>query len=204
LVLASTLTLLGCAGKSTVINEKGKASTYQNVDDNSNKTIGIGIESQDISSIVDKMLRDIVNAPQFNSSKKPRIIIDSKYFNNQSSSRINKDMIVDKLLVNLNRAAQGRMFFLDRENLEMVVDERELKREGELSKGNLGNTDKILGADYRLTGKILSLDTLDNSSGEESRYHQIIFKLIDLETSAVVWSNMYEFKKASASNVVYR
>ena len=205
--MLSILLLLfsGCTVKTNVLNEAGKKSVYESVDTPSADIQGIGIESQDIAGMVDKMMRDIVSTG-FIVNKKipPRIIIDSKYFKNQSSSRINKNMITERLLINLNRAAKGRMVFLEREELEMVTDERELKREGHVSRGNLGNLKKIHGADYRLTGKIMSLDKLDNRSGMESRYHQITFKLVDLESSAVVWSNLYEFKKSTAANIIYR
>jgi len=195
----------GCVQTTEALNIKGKETIYKSVDDASTKTQGVGIESQDIAGMVDKMIRDILSSPQIiHGNTIPRVIIDSKYFNNESSSRINKNIITEKLLVNLNRAANGKMYFLDRENIEMVVDERELKRDGKISNGSMGNVKKILGADYRLTGKIMSLDTLDNRNGEESRYHQITFKLIDLETGGLVWTNMYEFKKEAASNVVYR
>lgn len=200
-----SLLVIGCTPSSTVINSKGKASVYEDVDSSSPSIQGNGIESQDIVGMVDLMMRDIVSTGFLvNRSTPPRIIIDSKYFKNQSSSRINKDLITERLLIQLNRASQGRMIFLERENIEMIVDERELKREGSISSGSMGNVDKIHGADYRLTGKIMSLDALNNKTGDESKYHQITFKLIDLETSALIWSNMYEFKKTSASNVIYR
>lgn len=197
--------LNGCSITSNIINEKGKPSVYEDIGNSSQKTEGNGIESQDIVGMVDKMLRDILSTGFLvNKAVPPKIIIDSKYFKNQSSSRINKNLITERLLVNLNRSSKGRMIFLDREDIEMVVDERELKREGQVSIGNLGNSLMISGADYRLTGKIMSLDTLNNNNGNETKYHQISFKLIDLETGALVWTNMYEFKKTAASNVIYR
>jgi len=201
-----SLALVGCVTTSkNIVNEKGKPSVYQDVGSNSRQTQGNGIESQDIVAMVDTMIRDIVSTGFLvNKKTPPRIIIDSKYFKNQSSSIINKNLITERLLINLNRAALGRMVFLEREDIEMVVDERELKREGTLSTGSLGNAKKIHGADYRLGGKIMSLDTLNNRTGDETKYHQISFKLVDLETGALVWTNIYEFKKSSASNVIYR
>lgn len=205
LAISSLAIFSGCSVKSMVMNEAGKKSVYESVDTASKDTQGIGIESQDIVGMVDNMMRDIISTGFIvNKQVPPRVIIDSKYFKNQSSSRINKSMITDRLLVHLNRAAKGRIIFIEREEIEMVTDERELKREGHVSIGNLGNVKKVYGADYRLAGKIMSLDTLNNKSGMESRYHQITFKLVDLESSAVVWSNMYEFKKSSAANIIYR
>ncbi len=204
-LIVASLLISGCATSSKVINEKGKESIYEDVGNSSKKTQGTGIESQDIVGMVDEMMRDILSTGFLvNKNVAPRIIIDSKYFKNQSSSRINKSLITERLLINLNRAAKGRMIFLEREDIEMIVDERELKREGQVSIGNLGNAKKIHGADYRLSGKIMSLDTLNNDTGDETKYHQISFKLIDLETGSIAWTNLYEFKKTAASNVIYR
>ena len=205
LIYVILFVVTGCSVKSNVINEEGKPAVYKDVSASNQITQGTGIESQDIVGMTDAMVRDLVsNSYLVNRKTPPRIIIDSKYFKNQSSSIINKNLITERLLINLNRASPGRLVFLDREDIEMVVDERELKREGMISTGNLGNSDKIYGADFRLTGKIMSLDSLNKSSGDESKYHQISFKLIDLETGVLVWTNTYEFKKSAASNVIYR
>ena len=58
----------------------------------------------------------------------PRVIVDSQYFVNESTSRINTNSITDRLRVNLNRASNGRMVFVARQNVAMIEAERELKR----------------------------------------------------------------------------
>lgn len=202
----STLLLNGCAGLNgtSVDNTPGKKSIYQDVN-SVDEYSGVGVESQDISSMTDAMVRDLMATPDIVSRKHaPRIIIDEQYFNNESSSRINKALITERLMINLNRASKGKLIFLERAASEMVEVERNMKRTGKLSEGALGSTAKMHGADYRLTGKIMSLDAISSSKGGNSRYHQITFKLVDLETGAVVWSNMYEFKKAAQTDVIYR
>lgn len=107
-------------------------------------------------------------------------------------------------MVNLNRASAGRMIFVERTAAEMVETERKLKREGVLSDGTMGNTARSAGADFRLTGRIMSMDSVKNSAGITSRYHQISFKMVDLETGEVIWTGIYEFKKASQDDIIYR
>ena len=206
LVVVGTFLMTGCAGlnSSNVDNTPGKTSIYQDVN-SVDQFSGVGVESQDISSMTDKMVRDLMSTAHIVARKTaPRIIIDEQYFKNQSSSRINKALITERLMVNLNRASRGRLIFLERGAIEMVEAERAMKRSGHLSEGALGSTNKIHGADYRMTGKIMSLDAVSASKGGNSRYHQISFKLVDLETGAIVWSNMYEFKKAAQTDVIYR
>jgi hypothetical protein len=166
---------------------------------------GVGIESQDVVSMTDQMMRDIMACPAVAGRRKPPVIIvDDKHFHNESSSVINKKIITERLMISLNRAANGRIIFAERNAVDMVSKERELKRQGELSSGTLGRAGKIAGADYRLAGRIMSLDKAESHTGKVSRYTQIAFKLIDLETSVAVWTNLYEFKKFAQDNIIYR
>ena len=60
------------------------------------------------------------------------------------------------------------------------------------------------GADYRLVGRISTLDSRDNTTGMTQRFTQIVFDMIDLETGLSIWTNLYSFTKATADSVVYR
>ena len=70
--------------------------------------------------------------------------------------------------------------------------------------GTTGLTKAQLGADYRLGGRIASLDSRSAKTGMTQRYSQITFEMIDLESGAIAWSEMYEFARAGADDVVYR
>ena len=104
----------------------------------------------------------------------------------------------------LNRAANGRMVFVGRHFADMVEKERELKRDGAVDGGTIRQTQATAGGDYRLGGRIASLDAMDRNSQTRSRYHQVTFEMIDLELGTIVWSGSYEMKKASQDNVLYR
>lgn len=200
---ASTIVLAGCSS-TTVDNSAGRATVYEDTR-SVGKVQGVGVESQDIMAVTDQMMRDMLSNPQLmNRDIAPRIIIDSQYFTNESSSRINKNMLTDRLRINLNRAANGRLTFVGREYADMVEKERDLKRMGVVDGGTIRATQATAGADFRLVGRIMSLDAMDMQSQERSRYHQITFELIDLELGTYVWSGMYEFKKSSQDDIMYR
>lgn len=164
-----------------------------------------GIESQDISSMTDMMLRDLMATPQLvRQEVAPRVVMDSSRFTNESSQTINKNLIVDRLRVGLNRSARGRVMFISRENLEAVKLARDAKREGVTDAGTTGLTKAVAGEDYILTGRIASSDSRNNKSGVQQRYMQVTFELLDMESSAIVWSNQYEMSKSAADDVVYR
>jgi hypothetical protein len=166
---------------------------------------GVGIESQDIIGMTDQMLRDMLSAPRLaGAATPPNVIIDSEYFHNESSSRLNKNSITDRLRIGLNRAAAGRMQFVGRHYADMVAKERDLKRQGVVDRGTQPGTRAQKGGDYRLGGRITSLDSRDPKTGMMQRYNQIIFEMVDLETSEIVWSGMYEFAKAAQDDIIYR
>lgn len=204
-ILAGSLAFLMTGCVSTVNNTRGTASVYQDPQAIAPGVAGVGIDSADIISATDMMLRDMLSNPTLaGQSKPPRVIVDSAYFVNESTTRINVNSITDRLRVNLNRAANGRMVFVGRQNVAMIEQERELKRSGVVDGGTIRKTQATAGADYRLAGRITSLDAVGTQSGVNSRYTQMTFEMIDLELGTIVWSGIYEFKKSGTENVLYR
>lgn len=173
--------------------------------DSSGAVRGVGTESQDIISMSDQMVRDLLTVPELmNAQTPPRVIIDAKGIRNESSEMIDKAIITDRIRVYLNRAAQGRVRFIGREYADMVADERALKDEGVVDVATKGRTRAQAGADYRLVGRIGTRDSVDPRTGMRSRYSVYTFELLDMEYGDLVWSNLYEFRKESTDNVVYR
>jgi len=202
LVLAAVGGMLaGCAG---VDNSRGTPTVYS--DPGSPGPVqGVGIESQDIVSMTDQMMRDMLSEPRLAGRKTPpNVIIDDEYFSNDSTWRADKKVITERLRVNLNRAAKGRMVFIARHVAAMVENERALKREGRVDKGTLSMTAASKGGDYRMDGHIGSVDTLNPRTGMKSRYSQISFEMVDLETGEIVWSNIYEMQKSGQDDIIYR
>lgn len=198
--------LTGCATMNPGLdNSAGRPTVYTDVNTTSSRVAGVGVESQDVVSMTDKMVRDILSTPQIaGRTVAPRVIIDSEYFTNESSSRLNKNVITERLRVELNRAAGGRIIFLARHYGNMVAKERERKREGGVDAGTIRSTKAQAGADFQLGGRIMSMDANSVRSGTMSRYHQITFELVDLEYGNIAWTGLYEFKKEAQDDVIYR
>ena len=155
--------------------------------------------------MTDQMLRDLLATPEIVSrDKAPRILVDDSNFKNETIQAMNRNLIVDRLRVGLNRAARGRMTFISREHIKAVEQERQLKREGVTDVGTTGLLKATLGMDYSLSGRIASQDSRAAQSGLQQRYMQITFEMLDMESGAIIWSNQYEFAKSAADDVVYR
>jgi len=174
----AVLTLAGGCATTQVENVEGQPTAYEDPS-SSGSVQGVGIESQDVVAMTDEMMRDMLsNKILSGQDKSPRIIVDNEYMDNESTSIINTNMLTDRL--------------------------RELKRDGAVDRGTIRKTQATAGADYRLAGRITSLDAVERGSQKRSRYHQITFEMIDLELGTIVWNGMYEMKKAAQDNVIYR
>lgn len=186
-----------------ISNKSEGSSTY--VDLASQPLPGCGIDSKELRGAADKMARSIFTNPQIvNSGSMPRIVIDSKYFTNDSSQIIDKALFTDYLRVELQRACEDRFEILGRNYSSMVEDERAAEEAGQVTAGIIDNTSKMLGWDYRLGGAIRSISKVVARTGQRSSYYLITFELIERGSSRVVWSDRYEFKKMSNTQSIYR
>lgn len=168
---------------------------------------GIGIESRDIDAMADLVVRDVLTRPDIlGTGAPPRIVVDSEKFFNNSAQRIDRDMITSALRASLSRAAAGRLRFVSRESMDIVMRERELKRSGTADVGTRGLTRAVSGLDYQLIGRMTSLDSRDmGKSGLTQRRTQVIFELVDMETGDLPWtSEPYVILRAAGIGVQYR
>lgn len=161
------------------------------------------IESYDIRGACQSMMgKMLANNLLSSDQRPPHVILDAKYFSNQSSSRINTNLLVDLLRSELFQASQGRMIFVGREYANMVEHERNLQADGVVGSGTTPQAALTLGADYRLGGRITDLAQGDAARLE--KYTQITFEMIDLKTGQIVLSETYAFKKAQFYGTAYR
>ena len=202
----AAIAVLALIARPASTRKSDRATTTMNLDPSSQGPVGgTGIGSSDVVAMADQMVRDMLATPQLaNLRTPPQIIIDAEYFTNESSQRINKDIITDRLRVSLNRASQGRFIFVARNRADMVAAERDAKRSGAVDVGTTGLTRAQAGADFRLSGNIASLEQRNNRTGMVQRFTQITFEMVDLERGTIVWSNSYDIARASADDVIYR
>ncbi|WP_230772254.1 penicillin-binding protein activator LpoB [Sphingomonas sp. Leaf4] len=167
---------------------------------------GVGLESRDIDMMADQVMRELMSRPDIvGTPTPPRVVIDSEKFYNDSSQRIDRDMLTGSLRASLSRAAAGRIRFVSRESMDIVMRERELKRTGVADGGTRGMTQGVSGVDYQLIGKMSSLDSRDTKSGLVQRRTQVVFELVDLETGDLPWTSQpYVILRAAGDDIVYR
>ena len=204
LIAGMVAVMLPACTSSGVVNPSGQSSKY--VDHSvASKSSSVGIESNDIVNMTSQMVQSMRSSPAlFNRPVAARVLVDDSEFSNEGTSRINKRTITNRLRVGLNRAAEGQLVFVSRQNLDRIMKERELKRSGAVDQGTIRHTRATAGVDFVLAGMITTLDEVDDRTGGKSRYHHIVFEMLDTEYGTVVWTDDFEFKKAGTDDAVYR
>jgi curli biogenesis system outer membrane secretion channel CsgG len=185
--LCLVLAAAACGGKSSTRVDPGQ-------DDNLG---GPMIDSADVIASTDKAVADLVQV--LLASTRSEITVAPATIKNESSQPINTAILTDRLIDKLVASTAPRVRYLAREQLDAVTKEREAKREGVFS---TTEEKQLLGADYLLTGRITSLSK--RSEGDRGDYFQLSFRLVDAESSAIVWANQYAFKKVGDSGVIYK
>jgi len=208
LALALGMTGLGCktrvANVGTAVDNSPtpSATVYRPVEQES----GAGtadIESNDVVNCAEYLVGKMLQNPLLVSAQQPRVVIlDAKYFTIDTTQRLDKDLLINRLRTELINAANGRIRFAGRQNLNMVEEEKELKAEGVVGGGTTPGSATALGADYRLTGSVREIAT--NVGGRVDKYTLMTFEMIDLATSEIVFSDQWEFKKVQSRPSAYR
>jgi PBP1b-binding outer membrane lipoprotein LpoB len=164
----------------------------------------LGIASKDIRAMCDKLVRSMARTPVLvNRDVAARVVLDSRGFKNDGVTPVDMNLITDRLAAMLQKAAGGKLVFLSDEDASLIRHHRDRKREGLEDEGTTGMTPAVAGVDFRLTGRIADQAIVNPKTGYRSRYHQFYFKMVDMETGQIVWSGMYDFKKAGVESLLY-
>jgi len=193
----------GCASSSSGVKDRSGATVKEMRPDERGFVAGTGIESQDIVTVADKMSRAIVGVPQIaNAQTTPRIVLLP--VKNESRFPINKEIFLEEIMSLLNERSNGKVRFLARDRMADLERERELKQTGQLTTtaGTDLSKSQFKGADYMLTGKLMSQTT--KTTAGTSDYVLYTFELIDPNTSEIIWQGRHNIKKQGLEDAAYR
>lgn len=165
---------------------------------------GAVLRSQDITAMANEMARDIIASRELESrDPQERIAIHILSLRNDSSTDIDKEIVLTKIRTQLARGLGRRVKILDRsgEGIEAIRAERDAKRSGAVT-SNPNMAGNLAGSDYVLKGTIK--DRVLQGRDLKSVYYLVTFEMTDLETSELVWTNEYETKFVSEKSVIAR
>ena len=174
--------LLGCATTRTYDHNRISVS-----EDRTEGTLGIS--SKDLVQISRDVAEGLLSSKAVSQATvKPKIAFVS--VTNNSSDFIDTNIFLRRIRALLMEYADNKILFLDRSILHELSVEKENQASGEFEGTR---TNKFLGTDYILTGTI---DSIDRAWGDErSSYFRCSFRLVEPDTSVIVWEKQSEFKK---------
>ena len=189
-----TLALVALAVAATACSSPKSKRVDPDIDDEMG---GTGIDSADIRAISDWMSRSLVERLPSGGASKPVVVL--KEVTNNTRFIIDKDLFIQKMRTQLIRDSGDKIDFLAREDMDAILAERAAKREGKV-----GQTEEkgLLGAEYFLTGTLSGLSK--SSGGDRSDYINAAFRLVDAESSRIVWEDSKDFKKVGEAGVLYK
>ncbi|MDP6931649.1 MAG: CsgG/HfaB family protein [Myxococcota bacterium] len=159
---------------------------------------GTGIEARDIRTVAQQVASELVASPAIAGPEgPPRIAVLP--VKNRSRFLVDQEIFTTLITDLLIQNSSGKLAILNRDIVEEILREREMKRSGEVDAGTL---ESLAGADFFMQGEVRSLSA--SNANTQSDYVVIRFQLTDAETGIVTWSNSYEMKKEGSWGVMYQ
>lgn len=185
--------MLGLAG----CGVKSKKTTY--VDPDAYGAVeGTGLEARDVRGVSRQMAEELLVSPVLAAfDGVPRVAVLP--VKNRSRFLVDQEIFTTLITDLLIQNAAGKVAVLNRDIVDQIVAERELKRTGQVDSSGFK---AMAGADFFLEGEVRSLSA--SNAEAQSDYVVIRFQLTDAETGIVGWSNSYEMKKEGSWGVMYQ
>lgn len=174
----------------------------RNVDpEEAGRVRSLGPESQDVAAVSDLMIASLMANGFLKRHENPPVI-HMEPMENNTRHAFNQEVFTTRLKASLNQNSEGRIVFRSGDLLDSVRAEREAKRDGQVDYDPEMRSETIIGADYFLKGRADGLTNVSTRGQSDTIYYS--FKLVDAETAAEIWEDIYEVKKEGKDDVIYR
>ncbi|HBF33455.1 TPA: hypothetical protein DDW35_02705 [Candidatus Sumerlaeota bacterium] len=156
------------------------------------KMVEQGFDLCDLTSASLQITRDLLTAPALVAAKNPAtILIDAEHVQWEAGATGSKTKASKRLCVQLNAAANGKIYFISRQYVRMCEEQKRLGNgEPPTATDNAGEH-----VAFRLSGRVGMLKTAEHPAA----YH-LELELVDLKTGANTWAGKYEVYHASNAN----
>lgn len=187
-LIAAVMLAPGCNKKAKYIDPDGPS-----------RVEGTGIESRDVRAVVEIMTEELLASPAIEGFKGvPRVAVLP--VENRTRFLIDQEIFTTLITDQIIQGAAGRLGIVNRDLLDDILQEREMKRSGQVD--NTTTFKALSGVEFFLEGEVRSLSASTNKA--QTDYVVIRFQLTDAESSMIVWSNSFEMKKEGGWNVMYQ
>ena len=185
------LLLLALAGCQTTSPTTGSSNVSYG-DAKAVETVNTDLGSTDIQMIAEKMTQGLIQTPEIQTAIKKRQLLMASPVQNKTSEYFDTKLITDTVLTQLQK--NGVKYVIEGDNMQNQTDElRRQNQSGLYDKSKTVKMGKMQGAKYRLDGSISSI--IKKTSDLKDVYYKMNFRLIEIETGVVEWSDEKEIRK---------
>jgi len=157
------------------------------------------LSSADLRTASQKMARSLVAFKGIASLTRPAVIGFVSMENRTTEDDFDSYNLLSKIRQLILQFSDAKLRFADRELIARAMKDNHWTELGKTESQQLGT---LLGIDYFLTGRAYSL--ANRSGGEREVYYRLSFRLVDAQTSDIVWEDDYEMKKYGKYEIINR
>ncbi len=188
------LALAGCQTTSPTGTPTTGTSGVSYGDAKAVETVTTDLGSTDIQMISEKMTQGLIQTPEIQTLIKKRQLLMASPVQNKTSEYFDTKLITDTVLTQLQK--NGVRYAIEADNMQNQTDElRRQSQSGLYDKSKSVKVGKMQGAKYRLDGSISSI--IKKTSDLKDVYYKMNFRLIEIETGIVEWSDEKEIRKSA-------
>jgi uncharacterized protein (TIGR02722 family) len=183
-LIGAVFCLYGCAG----------SSRYVSPDETTQ--MGAGFSDTDFRMMADEMADSMVRSKSVGGQETPpRVALLS--IENKTSEYLDTDAIADKIILAVMRTGKAHM--VDRKILAEIQKELKLSESGFVDPQYIKSFGKAASADLLLTGELTSIEKREGRT--TLMWYRLSMRLVDPETTLVVWMDEKEIKKESMRSI---
>ncbi|OYD14506.1 hypothetical protein CH330_08470 [candidate division WOR-3 bacterium JGI_Cruoil_03_51_56] len=145
----------------------------------------------DMKLLAEKMVMSLSEADLPKTGEKPILAFLS--IGNRTSQHVDTEGISEKIMVSLVKL--GRFRVMDRKLLKQQAKEIALVANQRIDVDGAVRLGNLVGADYFLTGDIMSIEKTKGAT--TLAYYKLTMRLVDIQTSEILWAEEKELKKKS-------
>ena len=158
------------------------------------ETVTTDLGSTDIQMISEKMTQGLIQTPEIQTLIKKRQLLMASPVQNKTSEYFDTKLITDTVLTQLQK--NGVRYAIEADNMQNQTDElRRQTQSGLYDKTKQVKIGKMQGAKFRLDGSISSI--VKKTADLKDVYYKMNFRLIEIETGIVEWSDEKEIRKSA-------
>ena len=181
IAVVAVLALAGCAKDQTRYGDARAVETITNQ-----------FGSTDLQTIAESMARSMQQAPVIVSGNLP--IVTVQEVRNKTSEYIDTRAITDSIRAELQKGGRVR-FAVDQAGMNPQVDELKRQQSGLYAKETAAEMGKMVGAQYRLEGNIVSI--VKQVQDTKDVYYKLNLQLWNIRNGLLEWSDEKEIRKTT-------